>query len=318
MTQLQEKFYISEIETAIKKDGIAKLKTSLFKKLPPSSENDNPSTYFCQINKDNQTYTGFLSEELIRNSFGSNKYSNGDIYIGQWSQNKKQGFGIYKFNKSNGENEMAYIGTWKDGFKEGEGILIVSNKGTINEIKANGFTLNAGSFRQDKFHSGFILTYSNNMKEMSYQCELKNERVVIQDSYLFKGTFNNNEFIQGDVYELTCNNNNNNCDIIKAFSYAKNNEDENLPGSINEIPTKEINNNLIQNLIQQYNVHKGLFDINNVLNIIETSIQKSSSFNSFYTSSEINSTLNPIRNIVNTLKQYLYLHTKTILYNIIN
>ena len=133
MTEQHEQFYISEIETAIKKDGIAKLKNSLFKKLLPS-ESQFPSTYFCQINKDNQIYTGFLSEELIRNSFGSNRYSKGVKYIGKWFQNKRQGLGIYRFNKSNCENE---VGTWKDGIKEGEGILLVSNKGTVNEIKTN-------------------------------------------------------------------------------------------------------------------------------------------------------------------------------------
>lgn len=302
MTQLQEKFYISEIETAIKTNGTAKLKTSLFKKPSPSEHQFPSSTYFCQINKDTQTYIGYLSDELIRNSFGINKYSNGDIYIGEWSNNMKQGLGIYKYNKSNSENEMVYIGTWKNGVKQGEGILIISNKGMVNDIKANGFTVNAGSFHEDKFCNGFILTYSNHMKEMSYQCELnehEHERVVIQDGYLFKGKFNNNEFIQGNVYELNVNSN---YDIIKAYSYIKNKDDENIPGVINEIQIKDINNNLIRNIIQQYIINKNSFNIDNVLNIIDTSINKSISFDSYFKSNEITSTLNQIRDILNTLK----------------
>jgi hypothetical protein len=48
--------------------------------------------------------------------YGVNKYSDGDVYEGQFQNNKKNGYGVYKYSSGN-----IYEGEMKDDKKHGFG-----------------------------------------------------------------------------------------------------------------------------------------------------------------------------------------------------
>ncbi len=50
---------------------------------------------------------------------GEMKYSNGDIYNGNWSKDKAQGYGEIKF-----ANNSKYEGQWEEGKINGQGTFI--------------------------------------------------------------------------------------------------------------------------------------------------------------------------------------------------
>ena len=84
--------------------------------------------------KDGSNYIGEVNEDYFPNGIGKMEYNNGDIYNGNWSQNKKQGKGemIYK----NGDK---YKGNWKNDVKHGEGIMKYSNGQIYDGIWWNDF-----------------------------------------------------------------------------------------------------------------------------------------------------------------------------------
>lgn len=68
--------------------------------------------------------------------YGQLTYSNGDVYIGSFFKNKKEGKGILKKgynnnNDNNNSNEIVkkeiYDGNFKNDFKSGDGILIIDD-----------------------------------------------------------------------------------------------------------------------------------------------------------------------------------------------
>ena len=96
--------------------------------------------------------------KVWNNCIGSFSYPNGDIYTGEWKQNKQYGQGTYSwatghkyignFKKNNRHgygklifpNGGEYIGEFKDGKKHGQGALTIPN-GKVYD----------GLWRNDKF-----------------------------------------------------------------------------------------------------------------------------------------------------------------------
>lgn len=62
--------------------------------------------------------TGEFFED-VRQGWGKYCYTNGDVYEGNWYQQKRQGNGIYIYK----EARLKYEGTWRDGFRTPEGVI---------------------------------------------------------------------------------------------------------------------------------------------------------------------------------------------------
>ncbi len=84
--------------------------------------------------KDGSTYTGEVDEFYLPKGKGIMEYPNGDIYKGDWNDNKKDGKGEMLYKNGN-----KYKGAWKNNMKHGEGFMKYSNGQTYNGFWKNDF-----------------------------------------------------------------------------------------------------------------------------------------------------------------------------------
>ncbi len=106
------------------------------------------------------------------NCYGSHTFKSGNIYEGEWKDNKRNGQGIATF--TNGDK---YVGEWKDNKRNGQGIATFAN-GNIYE----------GEFKNGEYHGQGIIIFKSGNK---YAGEFKNSKRH------GKGTFT---FANGDQY----------------------------------------------------------------------------------------------------------------------
>ena len=122
------------MELKIKVDNkIKKYKTTIDPRLRIIKHNhicdeDNygfPHGENCEL-KDYQHETFFKGKLIhgIKNGYGENTYTNGDVYEGNWKDNTINGQGKYTY-----KNGDVYEGNWKDYKRHGYGIEIILNNG---------------------------------------------------------------------------------------------------------------------------------------------------------------------------------------------
>ncbi|PHJ15219.1 morn repeat-containing protein [Cystoisospora suis] len=87
-----------------KKSGIG---LATYKEQPPEDREDEP------VNPSLDRYAKYLGHfrEGKRDECGAMRYPNGDVYVGEWSNGLKSGFGRYKF----AADKSQLIGTWQHG-----------------------------------------------------------------------------------------------------------------------------------------------------------------------------------------------------------
>ena len=110
------------------------------------------------IYKNNDIYVGCFSDKK-RDGYGIIEYSNGDIYEGFWSNNVYQGTGKYK--SVNGE---IYTCEWSNGMKNGKGCITYKNGDTYNGFWNKDSMIDDGTYyckKEDKEYL-YIHTNSNN------------------------------------------------------------------------------------------------------------------------------------------------------------
>lgn len=81
--------------------------------------------YPIYIMKDNQKYAP-SSDMKVKNRFMVLKYANGDQYVGESTDNKRDGFGLYFYSNGN-----FYYGHYKDGKQQGYGALFKQADNTV-------------------------------------------------------------------------------------------------------------------------------------------------------------------------------------------
>ena len=113
------------------------------------------------------TYAGYFING-IANGYGEVKYSDGDVYKGEWKDSKYNGYGEIK-----SPDGYVYKGKWKLGFKFGYGEVKYSDgdvyKGEWKDSKYNGYgvykfnngDVYKGEFKVDLFDGYGELTYAN-------------------------------------------------------------------------------------------------------------------------------------------------------------
>ena len=72
-----------------------------------------PDTYSYKYTYSDGTYV----EGNLKDGKGLCKFTNGDVYEGEWKDSRQQGFGIYRFSSGD-----IYAGQWDNGMKNGTGI----------------------------------------------------------------------------------------------------------------------------------------------------------------------------------------------------
>ena len=122
--------------------------------------------YFAQISTKNFQYIGNLSSQLKREKYGYSLMDNKDEFLGEYKNENRNGFGIYKFHPNDGEQEI-YIGDYINNSKTGKGIYLKIFKSikddSTDELNLVNFNCGMGTFQDDIFKSGkiFSVDYEN-------------------------------------------------------------------------------------------------------------------------------------------------------------
>ena len=211
-----------EIDYRIFKDGeyIQKLeaKTSInkFKLLPgltqdeiqKRDENSEYPKYFSSISTKNFDYIGVLSNQLKRDKYGYSIMDNKDEYLGEYKNDIRDGFGIYKFNFNEKDDvQEIYIGNYKNNKKDGEGMYLKIYKNIKDESNKNNlinFNSGLGIFNSDVLKIGKIFSAKDGV-EMLFQGKLNDKGepedddalVFEEGNKIFRGKIYNNDMGEG-------------------------------------------------------------------------------------------------------------------------
>ena len=132
---------------------------------------------------------------------------NNDEYIGEFKEEMRNGFGIYKF-KQNEDEEEIYVGEYINNKKEGKGMYIKINKTIKDDSNGNLILVNyisgIGTFQDNLLTQGIFYSLIDN-KETYYLGKLNelgeqddNEALYIEDkNKIFKGKINKGNMVEG-------------------------------------------------------------------------------------------------------------------------
>ena len=164
--KLEQKTMSVKLENAL--ETIHKLKNEL-------EESTNINTYLSNQIKEIENENG---DKYIGNIYNNKKegrgkmiYKNGDIYVGEWSNDFKDGKGIFYYNNGN-----KYDGYFVEGKRNGKGIMFYKNgdkyDGEWKDDVFDGFGIlyyrngrrYIGEFQNDKIHGKGVMYYNNGDK----------------------------------------------------------------------------------------------------------------------------------------------------------
>ena len=179
--------------------------------LEKKEENSEYPKYFSTISTKNFDYIGVLSNQLKRDKYGYSKMEkeHSDEYLGEYKNELRDGFGIYKFNSDNDEDiKEIYIGNYKNNKKEGEGMYLKISKSIKEGSSGNDILINynsgIGTFEGDVLKKGKIFNCKDGV-QILYQGKLneigepEDDDAIIyeEDNKIFRGKVSKGDMIEG-------------------------------------------------------------------------------------------------------------------------
>ena len=179
--------------------------------LEKKEENSEYPKYFSTISTKNFDYIGVLSNQLKRDKYGYSRMEkeHSDEYLGEYKNELRDGFGIYKFNSDNDENiKEIYIGNYKNNKKEGEGMYLKVSKSIKEDSSGNDVLINynsgIGTFEGDVFKNGKIFNCKDGV-QILYQGKLNeigepedNDAIIYEEeNKIFRGKVSKGDMIEG-------------------------------------------------------------------------------------------------------------------------
>jgi len=235
-------------------------------------DNSEYPKYFCTITTKDFDYIGILSNQLKRDKYGYSKMDNGDEFLGEYKNEIRDGFGIYKyFTEKDEENiQEIYIGNYTNNKKQGEGMYLKISKSIKNELNKNNILINynigIGIFEEDIIKYGKIYSSKEGIN-MLYQGKL-NEKgepedddglIIEEGNKIFKGKISNGDMIEGRNIVINEKFEKINCYYFRKkenkydFDYATKEEiDEDCIKKIKEYPIQNYGKE-IQNIFNEIN-----------------------------------------------------------------
>ena len=144
-------------------------------------DDDVTSNMFILKIEGDTTFLGVVNGMFEREGFGINKYKNGDIYFGYFSEDEKNKHGIYSFKPKIENNFISseyYYGLWKDNYRDEYGIYLWlrenKNIKPFSDFENANFNAFIGKIEQDVFIKGTLLIKNGN------------------EYYVYHGNFNEN------------------------------------------------------------------------------------------------------------------------------
>ena len=153
-----------KLENELRKNNgkIYKVKENVIFSLLPDKRWKHNEKYYVNIKNKKEQYIGVLTNVCKKELFGYILFNQDDEYLGQISNEKKNGFGIYKFNDKTYNKYDIYIGEFFENVITGEGIYINILK--IKDIEKEKdktkllkqFICSIGKFENGAFKKGKI------------------------------------------------------------------------------------------------------------------------------------------------------------------
>ena len=161
-------------------------------------EKEEINKYFVSLKNKNEEYIGVLSKNFKRHLFGYSLFNQGDEYLGEILNEKKHGFGIYKFKIKEKEYPDIYIGDFSDNKINGEGIYIsilkgnIIPKGKLNAFQLIKYNCYLGQFKNGEFKNGKIYNFSEdfeclkieNENNNSFSIEKRNDIILVNKAII--------------------------------------------------------------------------------------------------------------------------------------
>ena len=140
------------------------------------NENKDKDYYTVTFFPDFFDYIGITDENFTRNFIGINRFTNNDIYIGNWENDKHEGDGFYIHRyKSNSINKIdLFLGEWKNN-KRSFGLYFWGENLKEDTIDEQNFDLFYGDFKANSYQNGFYLSKRTEENKPKF--------------YLYKGEF---------------------------------------------------------------------------------------------------------------------------------
>ena len=279
--------YIKEIKKKDKKDETIK---NIFKFLPGLTEEELNQKdlksefpkYFSKISTKNFEYAGILTNELKRTNYGYSKMENDDEFLGEYKNEMREGFGIYKFLNNEDEPEI-YIGDYKNNEKTGEGLYLKIFKTDIDESNGSlliNFNCGIGKFEEDIFINGKIFTVKDGIETL-YQGKLneiglpsdEDSLVVEEGNKIFTGKVVHGELMEGRNICVD-----ENWNKIRAYYFTKS-DNEKILYDFDLNKNEEKDNEIIEK-IKQSSIKTYKNQIQNIYNDVCNAFEKFKNFES--------------------------------------
>jgi len=170
------------------------------------------SIYLAQL-KNEFSYSGFLNKNFQRSNIGRNDFTNKDIYLGNWRDDKKTGYGIYLYYS---EEEKAitqlYAGNFHSDGKKFKGFYFNNNNKPFKD-GITSFTSYSGVLDENENLEYGVFLNQADEKYKSYiyvgkftdnkKNDINGYYYLYESGLLYIGKLELDEIINGYIYEVT-------------------------------------------------------------------------------------------------------------------
>ena len=269
--------------------------------LKNEDENANFPKYFSYLEHPSFTYMGELSNQLQRIENGYTKFDNGDEFLGEEKNEKREGFGIYKYNGTPEEYEI-YIGEFSENKKKGLGIYLNILKCAENKKLIN-YDCGIGNFDNDIFIEGKIFSVKDGIETL-YKGKLNELGVpkddngfVLEDrNKIFVGKINDGELIEGRNVFV-----NENGEKSKAYYFIKT-DDNDKPYNFDLNKDENKDESAIE-MIKSSTDKKYQEEIQNIFDKVNESFEKYKNFDEAVNVNFNDDVKNVIQGLIGKLKE---------------
>ena len=272
--------------------------------LKNQNSNENFPKYFTYLEFPSFTYVGQLSSQLQRGKYGYTKFENDDEFLGEEKNEKRDGFGIYKYSGTPEEYEI-YIGEFSENKKNGVGIYlnILKCVETGKNKKLVNYDCGIGDFNDDTFTEGKIFSVKDGVETL-YQGKLNelgvpkddNGLVVEGGNKIFTGKIDDGELVEGRNIFIGENG-----EKKKAYYFTKT-DDKDKPYNFDLTKNDDKDEATIE-MIQGCTVKKYQEQIQNIFDKVNESFEKYKNFDVAFKTKFEDEVKNVIKELVNKIKE---------------